>query len=565
MAVLLYHGSVPWAPGGFLGVDIFLVISGYLITSLLLVERRQTGTIRLPRFWLRRARRLLPASFLVIAVSLILGATVLPHELRVLRGDGLASLLYVQNWHEIFAHQSYFQEFQRPSLLRHFWTLSLEEQFYLVWPPVLLAASAVARRGRIMLGLAVVGVVSLILMAILYDPHTDPSRVYYGTDTRCIGLVVGALLAFVWAPGRLTERVGPNAGRILNVAGGTALGLLVLIMWRTQDFSPWLYRGGFAVVAVLTAVVIAVLVHPAARLGSVLGWEPLRWLGVRSYGIYLWHWPIIAMTRPEIDVRLSRWVLVPLQALAAIALASLSYKYVEQPIRRGTAVPRLRARLRALEPRTRVLTTSGAGAVAMGLLALVLFRPTLSSSNASQIIPGSHHRAPKAPTRKEIARFPAPRHGAILAVGESVLLGAAPELERRLGHRRLRVDASVGRQAAEMITTLKAYRQGSGLPPRVIVQIGDNGPIMGDQPDQLKTVLRGVQRVVLVNVHVPDRWQDPNNAVLAALVKSWPQARLADWNSVASAHPAYLVDGVHANQQGIDAYARVVTRALKEP
>jgi peptidoglycan/LPS O-acetylase OafA/YrhL len=565
-AVLLYHGGVPWTPGGFLGVDIFLVISGYLITSLLLAERRSTGSIALPRFWLRRARRLLPASLLVIAVCLLLGATVLRSQLGVLRGDGLASLLYVMNWHEVFSHRSYFEAFARPSLLRHFWSLSLEEQFYLIWPPVLLGVLAIARRGRIVIGLAVAAMASVVLMAVLFDPHADPSRVYFGTDTRCVGLLVGALLAFAWDPARLTTAVGPGAGNVLDAVGGAALALLLAVIWRTQEFSPWLYRGGFAVVAVLTAIVIAVLVHPAARLGAVLGWGPLRWLGLRSYGIYLWHWPVIALTRPDIDVHMSRWILVPLQAAAAVGLAALSYRFVEQPVRRGTALPWLRSKLLALQPTARWLTTGGAAALAVGLLAFVLLRPSLAPSRASAI-PGSPDAAapPAPPTKREIARLPAPKHGAILAVGESVMLGASSELEKRLGPRRLRIDATVGRQAADMIATLRTYRQGSGLPSRVIVQIGDNGPILGDQPDQLKAALKGVRRVVLVTVHVPERWQDPNNAVLHAMLDGWPQARLADWNSIASAHPGYLVDGVHANTQGRAAYAKAVAAALKAP
>jgi peptidoglycan/LPS O-acetylase OafA/YrhL len=561
-AVFLYHGQVGWTPGGFLGVDIFLVISGYLITSLLLAERRKTGDISLPRFWLRRARRLLPAAFLVIFVCLLLGAIFFREQLDTLRNDALASVAYVMNWRQIFAHHSYFEAFQRPSLLRHFWTLSLEEQFYLLWPAVLVLALATTRRTRVMAGLGVAALISTILMAVLFKPGADPSRVYYGTDTHAMGLLVGALLAFVWAPDRLRKEVGRHAGAALNIAGTGALVILLLIIGRTTDFAPWMYHGGFLVVSLVTAVLLAVLMHPAARLGVILGCAPMRWLGVRSYGIYLWHWPVIAVTRPNIDLHWSPWVLVPFQAAIAVGLASLSYKYVEMPIRRGQAIPWIRARMRALEPGQRTLAAGGTVAVLIALIAFVSLQTPVSPPSASAAIPGAPDAAPPV-TKKQISRLPAPKHGNILAVGESVMLGAASSLEDTLGQKRLRIDAAVGRQADDIIGTLEAYKQSSGLPSRVVVQIGDNGPILGDEPQRLKDVLKGVQRVVLVTVHIPQSWQDPNNKILTDLVKHWPEARLADWNAVATQHPDWLNDGVHPSQPGIDEYVRLINQALK--
>jgi hypothetical protein len=346
--------------------------------------------------------------------------------------------------------------------------------------------------------------------------------------------------------------------------GAAALIVLFVIIWRTQDFAPWLYRGGFLVVALVTATLLAVLAHPSARLGAIMGWGFMRWLGLRSYGIYLWHWPVIALTRPNIDVHLTPWLLVPLQAGAAVGLAALSYKYVEMPVRRRTALPWIRAQLLRLEPQVRRFAAAGATVVALGLLLFVVLRPALPPSQAAAKIPGSNVKVAKAPTKKQIARLPPPKHGAILAVGESVMLGASADLNKRLGAKRLRVDASVGRQAADIITTLKSYRDSSGLPPRVVVQLGDNGPLLGDQPNQIKNVLRGVKRVVLVTPHTPQRWQDTNDAVIKGMADNWPEARVADWNAAASKRPGFLVDGVHPNAEGIRVYTNLIVRALNE-
>jgi hypothetical protein len=427
---------------------------------------------------------------------------------------------------------------------------------------VLVLALATTRRTRIIAALGVGALISTILMAILFNPGSDPSRVYYGTDTHSMGLLVGAALAFVWAPDRLRDAVGRHAGAALNIVGAAALVILLLIIGRTTDFAPWMYHGGFLIVSLITAVLIAVLMHPAARLGSILGCKPMRWLGVRSYGIYLWHWPVIAVTRPGVDLHWSPWILVPFQAAISIGLASLSYKYVEMPIRRRQAMPWIRARMAALQPGQRPLVAGGVVAVLIALIAFISLQSPVSPPNALAAIPGAKNAVPRV-TKKQIQRLPAPKHGNILAVGESVMLGASSTLEDTLGQKRLRIDAAVGRQANDIIGTLEAYKQSSGLPSRVVVQVGDNGPLIEDEPQRLKDVLKGVQRVVLVNDHVPQSWQDPNNKILADLVKHWPQARLADWNSVASQHPDWLNDGVHPSQEGIDEYVRLINQALK--
>src|ERR687897_840869 len=359
IAVLLYHADLAWIPGGFLGVEVFFVISGYLITALLLAEWRQRGRIDLKTFWLRRARRLLPALYVLLVVTLAFAVVFLPGEVAGLRGDVLAAFGYVTNWYLIFGQESYFEAVGRPSLLQHLWSLAVEEQFYLIWPPILalgLWIGATRLRPRRVLRVALFGAVaSAVAMALLYTPRVDPSRIYYGTDTRATGLLCGAALALLWSPGeknrplearhrrlklagrgRFRRRWGWTAPLLLDVLGFAALGGLVWFCLYLGELQPFLYMGGFALVGLATTATIMAVVHPHTLIGArLLGSVPLRWIGVRSYGIYLWHWPVFMVTRPELDVPFDGLPLIALHLGLTLVLADLSYRFVERPIRRG--------------------------------------------------------------------------------------------------------------------------------------------------------------------------------------------------------------------------------------
>jgi peptidoglycan/LPS O-acetylase OafA/YrhL len=342
IAVVVYHAGLGWLPGGFLGVEVFFVISGYLITALLLVEHAIHGRIDLRAFWMRRARRLLPALGFLLLASLAFAVVVLPHEVARLRADALAAALYVANWHQVVAEQSYFETVGRPSLFLHLWSLGIEEQFYLLWP-VILGVLLLAGR-RVALALTLAGaVLSTVWMAILFAPDLDPSRVYYGTDTRLVGLLLGSALAFVWIPGAVragrhwTDRhwADRRTGRVLDIAALGGLAALGAFFLAADAVEPFLYQGGFALLGLITIVVIAATVHPMGRVGRLLDREPMRWIGTRSYSIYLWHWPVFMVTRPGLDVPLDPMPALGLRLLLTIVLAEVSYRLVETPIRRG--------------------------------------------------------------------------------------------------------------------------------------------------------------------------------------------------------------------------------------
>ena len=338
-AVLLYHSELDILPGGFLGVDVFFVISGYLITALLLREFGATRRVDLGRFWFRRARRLLPAVFALLVGVLVFSLVLLPEEVARVRGDVAAALGYVTNWYLIFHQQSYFEFVGRPSPLAHLWSLAVEEQFYLLWPPLLAGTLFLFRRQGALLVTLLLAWLSAIWMAAQFNPDVDPSRIYYGTDTRMFALLIGGALAFIRIPddaamtmSRATRRVRATIADSLAVAGLIVMAGLFLAV---QAYDPTLYTGGFQLAALAAAMVIGAVIQPGSRAGRILDIAPIRWVGLRSYAIYLWHWPVFGVTRPGLDIPLDGWTALALRLAVTLVLADLSYRFIEVPIRNG--------------------------------------------------------------------------------------------------------------------------------------------------------------------------------------------------------------------------------------
>jgi peptidoglycan/LPS O-acetylase OafA/YrhL len=560
-AVFLYHSRIDWMPGGFLGVDLFFVLSGYLITSLLLVEWDARNRIDLRRFWARRARRLLPALVVVVLAALILGAIFARSDLARTRGDAVSSLLYYTNWHLILANHSYFVRMGNPSLLQHLWSLAVEEQFYLVWPLLLVPGLVLVGRRRLPF-LVVAGIVgSTALMWALYKP-SDPSRVYYGTDTRAFLLLMGILLALLWPAIERLRRALP----LLELLGVMALIASVLLFRQMEDFNPTLYRGGDLAAAFCFAVLIAAVAHPETGIGQALGVAPLRWLGERSYGIYLWHWPVVELMRPGVDIPWTGPGVVIVQATIVLSAAALSYRYVEQPIRTGTLQ-------RALAERSRRIRLELVGAGAMGLVGAlaVLFvipkalNPVSGYVNPPKVTAAVKPQQPSTSTtqhtgstpQKKLHALPA---GRILALGDSVMLGCTRQLKVALDHR-VRIDATVGRQIDDTIKELERLRRHHQLPKTVVLQVGNNGPLWYSDLVNLKRALRGIPDVVVVNVRNTTSWQDESNHALVGWLQGWRAAHLADWYG--SSTPKMLEDGTHPWPYGCNVYSRVIADTLR--
>ncbi|MEX2105492.1 MAG: acyltransferase family protein [Solirubrobacterales bacterium] len=576
LAVFFYHARVDWMPGGFLGVDLFFVISGYLITSLLLREFRGGGHVNLGRFWLRRAKRLLPAVGVLIAVTMLLGAIFEPDRIDEMRGDAIASLGYVANWHFVFSDQSYFEQFQRPSLFTHLWSLSVEEQFYLFWPLIFAAGMKVFGRSRLLVGVLAGALGSVALAWILFDPGSDASRVYYGTDTHAVGLLAGVALALVWSPIELRRRrAGPLVGPILDAIGVIALAYVLLSFVGVHDYDLGLYHGGYLWLAIVTALLVATLAHPAASLGGLLGSGPALWLGLRSYSFYLWHWPVLALTRPGIDVDLPRGVLIPLQLALVLALADLSYRYVELPFRDKARLPAVPERwMRAA--RAALVASVLAVVVFVGWSGLFAAGGEHPDASAASTATSATVRAEPLPARPRPAREEpgtAPANGRepppvldpprIVALGDSVMIGARDRLAARLGPG-FSMSAEVGRQASDFVEIVQRLRREGHRPNAMIIQMGNNGPLYGEDMEAIQKATSEVGELFLINDHAPVSWLAESNHAIAEAAHDWPHTTLIDWKAVAESDGGYLWDETHLTPSGAGAYARLVSASVHE-
>ncbi len=590
IAVMLYHAGIGWLPGGFLGVEVFFVISGYLITALLVGEWQRNCALDFRTFWIRRARRLLPALYLLLLVFLAFAVIRLPDQVARLRGDAIASFFYVLNWFYIVRQQSYFEAIGRPSLFQHLWSLAIEEQFYLFWPPLLALGLRFLSRRRLLTALLMAAAASSLWMAFLYRPGIDPSRVYYGTDTRASGLLLGSALALGWAPWQPTRWATSKVITWLDRAGIGALLVLLLLFLRVDQSQAFLYRGGFALLGLATAALIAGTIAPGARiLPLLLDNRPLRWIGERSYSLYLWHWPIFTVTRPQLDTPLDGIPLLIVRLGLTFLCATLSYTYVERPIRQG-ALGQLWARMVTLwrapgrQSLRRIQAWSvGTGATLGVLLALGIAvvgaqapppdsdfgtgtierGPSIVAAAEAPVLPSPAPNVPvAAPPAPPGSCPPAIRTPLITAVGDSVLVAGAENLEQQIGTN-IYISATVGRQAVQVPAILKERREAGTLGSIVLIDIGSNGYVTTADFNAIMAETNGAWAVLFINVRVPREWEKANNTVLTQGVARYPNAVLIDWYTVSDGHPEYLKDdGVHPYQGGRDVYAALVVQQI---
>lgn len=330
LAVMAYHFEVSGYHGGLLSIDLFYVLSGFLITALLLHEHARSGTIGLGKFWSRRLRRLMPASLTMITAVAVWGWSQLPSgQLDRLRGDLLAMAGYVANWRFIVTGQSYFDVSGQPSVVRHAWSLAVEEQYYLVWPLLVVGLLLLGRgRSRLLLAFSVVAAtVSAVTMAVVYDP-ANPSRAYYGTDTRAAQILIGAVLAMVVAKGRT-----PRSRAVTESVGAASLAIVVAVLFTIEESHGYLFRGGYIAFSfVMVALIWAVSAPTPTTTGRLLSWRPLTAVGEISYGLYLWHWPVrIAVS--EDRTPFAGWTLLGVRVAVTFLLAWLSFVLIETPVR----------------------------------------------------------------------------------------------------------------------------------------------------------------------------------------------------------------------------------------
>lgn len=546
-AVLLYHAELTAFQGGFLGVDVFFALSGFIITRLLVDEFQKSGSISLKTFYLRRARRLLPAMLAVVVLAVVVTAFFVQDGAHKTRQDGVAALAYMSNWWFVISQQSYFQNWGRPPLLQHLWSLAIEEQFYVVWPVVV---GAVLRTvgGTLLVMLALLGsFASSAWMAWMswhrdYPQSADASRAYFGTDTHSMGLLLGAALG---AAGRNTEIVvTPSIQRWMPNVSAAALLLLIASFYFIGENTRALYLGGFLGISIVTVVLIYSTTYHSNPTSALLSSGVFRWIGDRSYGLYLWHWPIYALTRPGIDVPLTGTACLAFRIGLTATVAQASYVLLETPFRSG-----LLGRRRMLQ----------AAAFASVMLVVAFAYPVPVASNE---IPKDVAEAIGILPNVEVVPEPEKKDARVTVLGDSVLLGARKTLESRVGA--ARVDAAVGRQAKEMTQRIRDLKASNLLGPKVVLHVGTNGYVTEDQLQTILTMLDDRERVILVNAAAPRRWVEKNNALIERIAADHHNVVVADWSSVATEHPEYFVsDQVHLTGKGQRAFVDEIFRVAE--
>ncbi|SDI15709.1 acyltransferase family protein [Desulfosporosinus hippei] len=572
-AVIAYHLNLTWIPGGLLGVNLFFVLSGYLITGILLKQWELSGGIDLKDFWLRRARRLLPALFVMLAGVMSWVLLWAPERLAALKQEALAALFYTSNWYLIFHQVSYFESFGPPSPLGHLWSLAVEEQFYLFWPLLLaIGLRCCLQRKWIIGGTMAVALTSAAAMALIYIPGHDPSRVYYGTDTRAFALLIGAALAMVWPSWKMNAGLTGKKRLALDLAGSLGLLVVLLMIGTTDQYQPSLYQGGLLLYSVATAGLVATLAHPASYLGRIFGWGPLRWLGECSYGIYLWHYPVIILTNPGVNtegLNLSRTLW---QIGVSIILAALSRYLIEEPIRYGRRKYQ-RSRRSNLKWWQRPLAPITKISLSILLMFLLLF-VTLN---------GGMHISEKALAKSQVSQNPAQtadqeeiaatqgskatdkktdiQGDEITIIGDSLMINVEPVLQKRLPG--IVIDAQLGRQMYQAPDLISRLEEEDKLGKIVMLELGTNGSFTDKQLRKTLDSLERAEEILLVNTRVPKPWEREVNETLTKVAESYPNIKLIDWHLLSSGHEEYFYpDGVHLTQSGVQAYGEIVLEAL---
>lgn len=611
VAVVLYHLNLTWAQGGLLGVTIFFVLSGYLITRLLLNEVAKTGRIDLKSFWIRRIRRLVPAVVTVVFVTCAL-CTIFNHVmLTKMRPDILPSLLFFNNWWQIAQNVSYFNALGDPSPLTHFWSLAIEEQFYLIWPPLLFAMVSMhvskPNTRRVVLGLAAA---SALAMMVLYNPAADPSRVYYGTDTRVFSLLLGAWMAFIpdrdLAPVRLAHRLGLNrlAGAakhgknadesadttpaqpsalvrfwsspasidVLGVVGLVGLAAMVAL---TNGYTAFQYRGGTLLCSILTLMVIAACVQPQGMVARALSAEPLVWVGKRSYSIYLWHYPLLLLMNPVANISDTPWWQYILQVLVVVAVAECSYRFIETPFRKG-AFGRTVAEFRdgtttpANWTRAHVPVCAACTVVLVVALGGLIFVPetsALSGEGAEVLNKEAKNTAPTDQqaaddTDKDNDGFPDGSYD-LLMIGDSVSLRAVDSFDGVFPHSH--IDAEKGRQFDAGRATFEGYIQQNLAGKIVVFALGTNGLVTDAQIDAIMADAGNQRTVVFVNTRSPQPWVGATNQAIANAATRYKNVRVIDWyGHSANRNDLFDGDGTHLSNAGVTEYLKLIHDAVKK-
>ena len=560
IAVMFYHLGFSWIPGGFLGVDLFFVISGYVITRMLLDSIAQSGGLDLRGFYLARLRRLLPALLFMLTTTVIAVGIWAPDTIKRLLVDTPFALTGTINWWLVANEQDYFESIGRPPLLQHTWSLAVEAQFYLIWPLILYFILKKFGKKHIpvaALSIAAASGIALLLVSVSIDAAnaSKVSHVYFGTDTHSIGLFLGAALAVSWIPQNFRVEISRKGQNFIDGIGVIGfIGILATFLFIDAS-NPAMYKIAFPMAGIFGAAIIASIVHPASRFAPVLQNKVLLWIGERSYAIYLWHWVIFQVTRPTVDLAGQAWALYSLRILIVFALADISLRYIELPIRRGVIQYWIKGRkYRTKKERNRQTSLLSAATVIVVVIAAIV------SVRAISIASDARTALEKSLTVDTSKAIPAEKDG-LWVTGDSVILGIRSVLEEN--HPISLVNARIGRQAPELLEVL-IQDQPQALDSPIIFNLGNNNALSREQVEQIFEAVKGQPQIIVVNTAVPRPWRDGNNQIIREVAANYPQADVIDWNELSNGRPEYFApDGVHLVPAGVNAYVGAILEKLQ--
>ncbi len=560
IAVMFYHLGFNWIPGGFLGVDLFFVISGYVITRLLLDSIAQSGGLDLRGFYLARLRRLLPALIFMLTTTTIAVGIWAPDTIRRLLIDAPFSLTGTMNWWLVAREQDYFESIGRPSLLQHTWSLAVEAQFYLLWPLLLyFILKKFGKKHIPFASLLIAGSsgVALLLVSISLDAANTSkvSHVYFGTDTHSIGLFLGAALAVSWIPQNFTMNLTQKAQNFVDGIGVFGfVGILGTFLFIDAS-NPGMYKIAFPLAGVFGAAIVMSIVHPASRFAPVIQNKVLLWIGERSYAIYLWHWVIFQVTRPTVDLAGQTWALYSLRILIVFALADISLRFVELPVRRGVVKYWIKGRkYRTKRERNRQTYLLSTATIFVIVLASVISVRAITTANQAQ---ETLERSLSLEESSSTARV----SDGLWVTGDSVILGIRSVLEENQPISL--VNARIGRQAPELLEVISQDQPLVAQSP-VIFNLGNNGALSTGDVEAIFEALKNQPQIIVVNTAVPRPWKESNNELISEVAARYPQATLIDWSAISDGHPEYFApDGVHLVPTGVSVYVQAILEKLQ--
>ena len=558
IAVVLYHLGIDWIPGGFLGVDLFFVISGYVITRLILDSIESANGLDLKEFYAARVRRLLPGLVILIIVTSVFIAFFAPDAIRRFITDVPFVLTGTNNWQLVAVNQDYFQAIGRPPLLQHTWSLAVEFQFYLIWPIILLFiwrrfGKRVVR--RVALVIATFSGTALFLFSLQADNATAGriSHIYFGTDTHSLGLFLGSALAVSWIPRNLSPKISQRAQDFIDGIGVFGfIGLLCIFLFIDQSNTA-LYQIAFPLAGLFGCATIISIVHPASRFSPILSNRLFLWIGQRSYGIYLWHWVVFQITRPGADLTGNLLALNVARVLVVLALADISLRAIEIPIRKGIVQNWFRGmkyRTKIMQKRQRIFVSS-----------VMAFTVLMTGSSVALAWQRDQSIIVEIKPELELPETVISENQTGLWVtGDSVILGIRNKLAMQEDI--ALINARVGRQIGELITAIEEDKPRVGSSP-IVLNVGNNNAVSREDMVKLMELLKDQPKVVVVNTSVPRTWRDGNNKIISEVVSGYPNAALVNWAEIAENHPEFFApDGVHLIEAGSDVYIASILEAL---